>query len=118
MMQVRKGVVVATALASMAAGAVGAWIFIPTSGGAATTSTTNPSGGSNAGNGSQTWHSNEDPTHEKGESAQREAQENSGQFQGGGGGGGGFHSNEDPTHERSESAQREAQENSGQFPTP
>jgi hypothetical protein len=27
-----------------------------------------------------TFHSNEDPTHEKGESAQREAQENAGQF--------------------------------------
>jgi len=54
MMQVRKGLVVATALASMAAGAVGAWIFMPTSGGAATTSTTTPTtpgSGSNGSNG-------------------------------------------------------------------
>ena len=54
MMQVRKGLVVATALASMAAGAVGVWIFMPTSGGAATTSTTTPTtpgSGSNGSNG-------------------------------------------------------------------
>ena len=63
MMQVRKGLVVATALASMAAGAVGAWIFMPTSGGAATTSTTTPttpgsgSSGSN-GNPSHCHHMN------------------------------------------------------------
>ena len=67
-------------------------------------------------------HWNEDPAHEKAESAQREAEENSGQactggghFGGPGGPGGAFHPNEDPAHEKAESAQREAQENSGQF---
>jgi hypothetical protein len=62
--------------------------------------------------------SNEDPTHEAGESAAREAAEDSGQFHGGGhfrhGGG----SNEDPTHEAGESAAREAQEDApGTAPT-
>ena len=53
--------------------------------------------------------SNEDPTHEKGESAAQEAAENSGQRPFGGGFNG--HSNEDPTHEKGESAAREAAEN-------
>ena len=63
--------------------------------------------------------SNEDPTHEKGESAAQEAAENSGQRPSGGGGFNG-HSNEDPTHEKSESAAREAAENAGTkvSPTP
>jgi len=63
----------------------------------------------------QTFKSNEDPTHEKGETAQREAAEDSGQgFHGGFPGG---KSNEDPTHEKGESAAREAQENAGQAPS-
>ena len=115
MMQVRKGLVVTAVLGSMAAGAIGAWVFVPASGGAATTSTTTPSNGSGTANGSQTFHSNEDPAHEKSESPQREAAENSGQFPGGGGA---FHPNEDPAHEKSESPQREAAENAGQVPTP
>jgi hypothetical protein len=63
---------------------------------------------------SGTFKSNEDPTHEKGETAQQEAAEDSGQ---------GFHggfrsgkSNEDPTHEKGESAAREAAEDAGQTP--
>ena len=59
--------------------------------------------------------SNEDPAHEAGESAAREAQENSGQ--GPGPGGGTFKPNEDPAHEAGESAAREAQEDAGQRPT-
>jgi hypothetical protein len=61
-----------------------------------------------------TFKSNEDPTHEGTESAQREAQEDSGTFHPGGGGHG---SNEDPTHESSESPSRESQEGAGQAPT-
>ena len=63
--------------------------------------------------------SNEDPAHEAGESAAREAQENSGQWPGPGGGphGGAFKPNEDPAHEAGESAAREAQENAGRPPT-
>jgi hypothetical protein len=61
-----------------------------------------------------TFKSNEDPTHEGTESADREAQENSGTFHPGVGGHG---SNEDPTHESSESPEREAQEGTGQAPT-
>jgi len=104
MLEVRKGALVAVALTSMAAGAIGAWVFAPGFGSAATSTTTpNANGGS-----SGTFHSNEDPTHEKNESAQREAEENSGQFAPGGWMHG---SNEDPTHEAGESPQREAEEN-------
>lgn len=60
-----------------------------------------------------TFKSNEDPTHEKGESAAREAAESNGTFRPGGPGGPGNHpSNEDPTHEKSEPAAREAAEQS------
>jgi hypothetical protein len=59
-----------------------------------------------------TFKSNEDPTHEKNESAAQEAAENNGTFHPGPGGPGGGKSNEDPTHEQSESASREAAENS------
>ncbi|HLZ95009.1 MAG TPA: hypothetical protein VKT20_06750 [Candidatus Dormibacteraeota bacterium] len=65
---------------------------------------------------SGTFKSNEDATHEKGESAAQEAAENNGTFHPGGPGGlggpGKQASNEDPTHEKSESAAREAAENS------
>jgi hypothetical protein len=106
--EIRKGAVVALTLTSLAAGAVGAWIFAPGTGGAATSTTTTP----NAGNGSSgQFHSNEDPTHESSESPQREAAENSGQLRHGNHR---FGSNEDPTHESGESQQREAQENAGQ----
>jgi hypothetical protein len=62
--------------------------------------------------------SNEDPTHEKGETAAQEAAENSGQRPFGGGFGG--HSNEDPTHEKGETAAQEAAENAAAkvSPTP
>ena len=63
-----------------------------------------------------TFKSNEDPTHEAGENAERESQEDAGIFPGRGKHGGGG-SNEDPTHEGSESAEREAQENANQAPT-
>lgn len=56
--------------------------------------------------------SNEDPTHEKGESAAREAAESNGTFHPSGTGGAfSGHSNENATHEGGESATREAQEN-------
>lgn len=58
-----------------------------------------------------TFKSNEDPTHEKGESAAQETAENNGTFRPGGPGGPGHGpSNEDPTHEKSETAAREAAE--------
>jgi len=117
MMQVRKGAVVAIMTGSMACGALGAWLFAPSSGDAAT----NPPGSSSSASTSAStsaggaFHSNEDPAHEKGESAQREADENSGRVRPHDGS---FRPNEDPTHEKNESASREAQENAGQFPTP
>jgi hypothetical protein len=70
----------------MAGGAVGATVISAASSSAATTTTTpstsTPSPGG-YGPGSQSggvFHSNENATHEKGESAQREAQETAGQF--------------------------------------
>ncbi len=108
MMQFRKGALIALVTTSMAAGAIGAWVFVPGSGGAATTGTTTPSANNGSGS-SGTFHSNEDPAHEKAESPQREAEENSGQFHPWGPGG----SNEDPQHEAQESPEREAQENAG-----
>jgi hypothetical protein len=61
-----------------------------------------------------TFKSNEDPTHEKGESAAQEQAENNGTFHPGPGGHGpnGGKSNEDPTHESQETPAREAAENS------
>jgi len=60
--------------------------------------------------------SNEATTHESGETAAREAAENSGQGFGPGGPGGG-HSNENAAHETGEPAAREATENAGGTPT-
>jgi len=95
----------------LAGGALGVIIFGPSLANAQTTSTTNPPAASASpapsGNGG-TFASNEDPAHEAGESAQREADENSGKAFGG------HHGfNEDPAHEASESPQREAQEDAG-----
>ena len=60
--------------------------------------------------------SNEDPTHEKGESAAQEAAENNGTFRPGGGGPGSGPSNESPSHEASESAgPRGRREDLGRF---
>jgi hypothetical protein len=65
--------------------------------------------------------SNEDPAHEKNESAAQEQAENNGTFRPGGPGVGGHpcggHSNEDATHEKSETAAQEASENAA-CPTP
>jgi hypothetical protein len=111
--------------AMLTAGAFGYMLFSPSTSGAQTTTTvpaatggattTVPSSAGSSGTG--TFHSNEDPTHEKGESAQRETDENSGKAFAGHDGGGQFRPNEDPTHEKSESTQREAQENAGRVPT-
>lgn len=63
---------------------------------------------------SGTFKSNEDATHEKGETAEQEAAEDSGK----GFRGGGMHKpNEDPTHEAGESKDREAQEDAGLAPS-
>ena len=63
------------------------------------------------------FRSNEDPTHEKAESAVQETAENNGTFHSGGPGGPGGPGaqgtpNENPAHEAGESAAREAAENS------
>jgi len=84
------------------AGAIGASVFGP---GLAGAQTPTPTPKATSG----TFHSKEDKAHEAGESAQREADENSGRFRGGHFGRGG--SNEDKAHEAGESAQREAEEN-------
>lgn len=65
---------------------------------------------------SPSFKSNEDATHEKGETAAQEAAENSGQRPFGGGFGG--HSNEDATHEKGETAAREAAENAAAKASP
>jgi hypothetical protein len=97
----------------LAGGALGLIMFGPSLAGAQTPTTTPPAAATappapSGGSGSFT--SNEDPTHEAGESAQREADENSGKaFHGGGRHG----FNEDPAHEASESPEREAQEDAG-----
>lgn len=107
---------VAVGGAMLAAGAFGYALFTPVSSGAQTT-TTIPAAGGTTTPGPGAFHSNEDPTHEQGESAQREADENSGKAFAGRGPGRRFTPNEDPTHEKSESTAREAQENAGQVPT-
>ncbi|MEA2159967.1 MAG: hypothetical protein QOD66_2347 [Solirubrobacteraceae bacterium] len=84
----RRGVLATVVVGSMAGGAVGATVLGAASSSAATTSTTTaPANGSMPGappNGGQArggvFHSNENATHEKGESAQREAQETAGKF--------------------------------------
>ena len=64
-----------------------------------------------------TFKSNEDPAHEKNESAAQEAAENNGTFHGGHGRPCGGHSNEDPAHDKTETAAEEAAENAA-CPTP
>ena len=66
---------------------------------------------------SPTFKSNEDPAHERNESAAQEAAENNGTFRGGHGRPCGGHSNEDPAHEKTETAAQEAAENAA-CPTP
>jgi hypothetical protein len=78
----RRGVVALIAAGSMAGGAVGATVISAASSSAATTTTTTPAAPAGPGPGGQnggTFRSNENPAHEKTESAQREAQENAGQ---------------------------------------
>ena len=62
------------------------------------------------------FRSNEDPAHEAGESAEVEAQEDSGQRPHGAHSGP-FRPNEDPAHEAGESAAREAEEDAGRTTT-
>ena len=99
--------------------------FIVTSAATSSSSSTSAGTGSGAGSAAATpapsaspkaFTPNENATHESGESAQREADENSGKFAGGPGGGG--KPNEDPTHESGESSSRESAENSGAAPSP
>ncbi|MBV8296618.1 MAG: hypothetical protein JO085_07275 [Acidimicrobiia bacterium] len=88
MKRTRKALIgAAMAGATLVGGGIGAAIFGP-HGASAQTSTTTPAQSSTPpqgapGQGAQPsgkFVSNEDPTHEAGESAQREAQENAGQF--------------------------------------
>ena len=116
----RKALLISAVLGSMATGGLlGATVFAPAASNAATPGATTATGGTGGSGSGGTFHSNEDPTHEKSESAQREADENSGKgfFGAHHDGGGAFHPNEDPAHEKAESATREAQENAGQMPT-
>jgi hypothetical protein len=85
----RKTAIGAALVAStLTGGAIGAALFAGSASNAATTSTTTPSSSSGSsssgapayGGATGTFHSNENPAHEAGESAQREAQENAGQF--------------------------------------
>jgi len=79
MLSLRRGVAAAAIIGSMlAGGAIGATVFSASAGSAATTTSTSTSGATV--NGSGTFRSNEDPAHEKTESAAREAQENAGQM--------------------------------------
>ena len=77
----RRGMVALLVAGSMAGGAVGATVISAASSSAATSTTTTPAAPTDPGHGPNggTFHSNENPSHEKGESAQREAQENAGQ---------------------------------------
>ena len=117
MNKARKAVLVSGVLGAMAAGGLlGATVFAPAASNATTSASITATGGSGS---VGTFHSNEDPAHEKSESTQREAEENSGRgyFGAHDHAGGAFHSNEDPAHEKTESAAREAEENAGQMPT-
>jgi hypothetical protein len=76
---------------------------------------TSASAASTAASPAPTFKSNEDATHEKGETAAREAAENSGKRPFGPGSG---HSNETAAHEAGETAAREAAENAGVKLTP
>ena len=86
MQMMRRGMAAALVVGSMAGGALGATVISAASSSAATTTTNAapappsgygyPGGSQNGGK----FKSNETAAHEKGESAQREAQENAGQF--------------------------------------
>ncbi len=109
-MEIRKSVAAGAIAGSLlVGGAVGAAWFVPKLAGAQTTTT--PPTTAEPGNGTR-FTSNEDPAHEAGESAEREATEDAGRgFEGHHRGPNGqFTSNEDTAHEASESAEREAAE--------
>ena len=109
MSRIRPAIFAAAVAGSMLVGGVVGAAIYGVSTVAANAATTSPTPAASPG----TFKSNEDPTHEKGESAAQETAENNGTFRPGGRHAGG--SNEDPTHEAGESAAREAQENtSGQ----
>jgi hypothetical protein len=94
---------------SVAALGAGAILGVTALSGAATTTTppsTKPPAASSPAAPGGGFRSNENGTHESGESPAREAGENSGQLKHGP-----FGSNENTTHEGSESSAREAQEN-------
>jgi hypothetical protein len=83
----RRGVTALMVVGSMAGGALGATVLSAASSSAATSgtaTTTTPaipqSGYGPASGAGGTFHSNENASHEKSESAQREAQETAGQF--------------------------------------
>ncbi len=95
MKPIRRGATLALVAASMAGGAVGATVLSAASSNAATSSTPAtgaapqgggpgapgaPIGAPPGGSSNGKFHSNENPAHEKTESAQREAQETAGQF--------------------------------------
>src|SRR5437762_9107827 len=101
----RKSVAAAVAAATIAAGSLAVAAINPFGIAAAQDPGNTPTAPSGK------FHSNEDPTHEATESAEREAAEDAGQRPNGGHVRGG--SNEDPAHEATESAEREAQEHAG-----
>jgi hypothetical protein len=82
----RRGVIAAMVTGSMAGGALGATVLSAASSSAATTTSTPSSSTPAPGAYGQApqrggvFHSNENATHEKSESAKREAQETAGQF--------------------------------------
>jgi len=91
MTPLRKAVIaVAMVGSTLTGGAIGAALFSGSAVNAQTTSTTTAPSSSSTGSGTGsgtaapapggTFHPNEDPAHEAGESAAREAQENAGQF--------------------------------------
>jgi hypothetical protein len=114
MTPIKKPALAAVVLGSMlAGGAIGVAMFGPLAATAQTGETTTttaapPSNGAAPNAAAPKAGSNEDPTHEKGESLDREKAEDSGTAFAGPRHGGA--PNEDPTHEKSESPEREAAE--------
>lgn len=81
----RRGAAVATAVGLMTGGLLGGYVVSHAATGGTSTATPAPSSSSGTGTGTApapngAFHPNEDPTHEAGESAAREAQENAGQM--------------------------------------
>ena len=100
----------------IAGGAIGATLAGPLAAAAANTSNSTQIAATAAPSAAAgTFKSNEDATHEKGETTAQEAAENSGQRPFGGGAG---HPNETGTHEAGETTAREAAENAAIKATP